>query len=328
VLRSVFGMTDAELGFPVLEVNGCASVPMPLALSREGLAYFETLLLAHIDADNLLGPQQVLTVVEHEAHQLNIAARDARGTLRRDVIKTAVRFQEFLGWVQQDTGLFVSAMASTDRARDLAAELGDPLCDAYLLMRKSNIATDAADPATGAALAEAALIAAPARPPRLHAVILRQKANAQAALGDVTQCASAVDLGLTVVQHAEADGAEIASYCTERYVAMEAAACWTQLGQPARAVQLFNDARQDWPDTQRRDKGLYLARLATAHAGVGDIARATSFGTQAVEVAGVTRSARAIAELRRFGTKLFNAQSQGEAEALCAAVASLVGTAA
>jgi hypothetical protein len=326
VLRAVYGMTDAELGFPSCDQAEQLRVVVPPALSIEGLAYFESLLSAHISADNRIGPHQVLGLVEHEAQQLNSAAREARGALRSEVIKMAMRFMEFQGWLQQDSGRFSAAMASTDRARDLAAELGDPLWDAYLLMRKSNVATDAGDPATGAALAEVALDAA-APPPRVGAVILRQKANALAALGHARDCAAAIDKALSAVCNPEAEGDEIASYCSERYVAMEAAGCWRQLRQPGRALQLLSATGSAWPDALRRDNGLYLARLASAHAGAGDVLSACSIGAEAVAVAGVTHSVRTIIELRRLRGELA-AAGEGKAEALFTAVDNLLGIAA
>ena len=232
-------------------------------LSTEGLAYFETLLGEHVRADNRLGPQHVVGLVEHQAHQLNIAARNARGPARRGVIALAFRFREFLGWLQQDSGRYAAAMESTDRALDMATELGDPLWNAYLLMRKSNIATDADDPASAAALADAALRAASGAPPKLHAVILRQKANAHAALGDPRECATAVDRSFGALDREESEWDPIVGYCTEPYVVMEAANCWTELRRPKRALHVFEQADAEWPDALRRDKGLYL--VAAGH---------------------------------------------------------------
>jgi tetratricopeptide (TPR) repeat protein len=325
VLRAVYGLSDGELGFPVPDADDQPALTPRLALSAEGLAYFDSLLCAHINADNLLGPQQVLALVEHEARVLSLAVRDARGALRPRGIRTASRFHELLGWLQQDCGRFDPAMAATDRARDFAVELGDPLWNAYLLMRKSNIATDAGDPPIAAALAEAALAAASATPPRVHAVILRQHANAQAALGNATQFAHTLDQSVAEVQRPEDDGDQLASYCTERYVVMEAANCWTQLRQPDQALQLLGRSEDDWPEAHRRDQGLCLARSASAHAGVHDIDRACSLGAQAITLAHTTRSARTIAELRRLRSQLAPSRGQDKVEALRSAVASLIG---
>ena len=326
LFRAVYAMTDDELGFPSPDLAEALTITTALTLSREGLAYFGTLLDAHIKADNLIGGRRVLGFVEQEARELNLAVREARGQLRPDVLTMAVRFHELTGWLRQDSGRHTAAMAATDRACDLATEIRDPLLRAYLLMRKSNIATDASEPHLGAALADAALAAAPGAPARLRAVILRQKANAHAALADVSGCSAAIEQSFDAIQDADAADS-LASYCTQHYVAMEAAACWNRLAMPQRALTILDGSGSAWPVEQRRDKGLYLARLATAHAGAGDVTRACTVGNEAVTVAGVTGSVRTIAELRRLHAALVNVRDDG-ADAVRAAVASLVATAA
>ena len=328
LLRVVYGMTDAELGFPPTDTPDVAVAVPGADLSTEGLAYFETLLGEHVRADNRLGPQHVIGLVEHQAHQLNIAARNARGPARRGVIALAFRYREFLGWLQQDSGRYAAAMESTDRALDMAAELGDPLWNAYLLMRKTNIATDADDPASGAALADAALRAASGAPPRLHAVILRQKANAHAALGDPRECATAVDRSFGELDREESEWDPIVGYCTEPYVVMEAASCWTELRRPKLALHVFEQAEAAWPDALRRDKGLYLSRLAIAHAQVADVDKACSVAKDAVAVANLTRSARTIRELRQLRAELARWRRRPDVRAVSQSVASLVGRAA
>ena len=260
VLRAVFSMSDAELGFPPADQDEHCAVNEPFMLSSDGLAYFDALLAAHVDADNRLGPRHVLAVLENEVQQLSRVARAARGPLRHDVLVTTVRFHELLGWVQQDSGLTTRAMASTNRAFDLALEVADPVWNAYLLMRKSNIATDAGDPSTAIALADAALRATRKPPPRLHAVILRQKANAHAAIREIAPFEAAIDQSRTqLLRPNPDDGAPMAAYCTDRYLAMEAANCWTRLRRPGQAVELLvpvgasrdSEARR----AQRREPG-------------------------------------------------------------------------
>jgi transcriptional regulator with XRE-family HTH domain len=328
ILRTVFGMTNVELGFSTPADIDPFIHTLPFRLSAEGVTYFQNLLQEHIDADNLIGPHAVRRLVEHEAHQLNIAVRDARGRLRADVVKMGIRYFELLGWLQQDSGCPSIAMSSTDRARDLSEELNDPVLKAYLLMRKSNIATDSGDSATAVALADAALATAPGSAPRVRALALRQKANAHAALGDLGECGRAIDHGLAQLQRPMADGDQIASYCTEPYVAMEAASCWRRLREPHRAVQAVHDLSATWPERSRRDHGLYLARVASVHAAVDDIEQACSVATEAIRIAEVTRSARTIGELSRLRRQLEPVRSHSGVSLVRAAVASLVGTAA
>ena len=98
--------------------------------------------------------------------------------------------------------------------------------------------------------------------------------------------------------HVEDLATGAAKYCTPSYVAMEAGISWIEFGQPDRAVETFENALASWPATsQLRDRGLCLARLATASAASGDRERALAAGTEALPVAHATGSARIRAQL-------------------------------
>jgi hypothetical protein len=196
--------------------------------------------LEHVRADNLIGPRLVLDVVSHQAETLGAVARQAHGAERAQAVRLASRYEEFRGWLNQDAGRLDQAMIHTDRARDLATELRDPPLATYLLMRKSNIATDSGDPVP--------------------------------------------------------------------------------------ALAMFALAPPQWPDGLRRDHGLHLARRATAHAGVGDVAVACDLAEQSLRTVRQTGSARAIRELRRLTHQLSSWQSRSDVKAVAAAVASLVGS--
>lgn len=326
LFRLVYGMTDLELGFPFAESVAPPPAHTP-ALSREGLAYYSTLFGEHVRADNTVGPHFVLDFVRQQTRQLAIAAKEARGSIRPDVVDVAFKYHELLGWLLQDSGRFADAMIYTDRARDLAAEMNDPRWSAYLLMRKSNIATDAAEHVTAATLAEAALQESRRLPARLQAIVLRQSANAYAGLNDAKRCEAAVSLAFRAAEH-ETDGAEMASYCTSPYVAMEAANCWTQLGRPDRAVAAFAEARTDWPESLRRDKGLALARMSSAHASAGNHEQAVAVSREAIALASITRSARTVHELSRVRAHLAPWIREPDVAEVSAGIASLVANAA
>jgi len=201
-------------------------------------------------------------------------------------------------------------------------ELNDPLMSSYLLMRKSNIATDANEPDRALTLADAALRQSTGSP-RMNAVILRQKANAYAALGDAPQCATAIDQAYEMVNQDDPDGLLMNSYCTEQYVEMEAAACWTRLNKPEQALSVFRKNFADWPALQRRDRGLSLARLATAYAAVGEVEQACVIGGEAVQVAHVTGSARATQELYQLRRRLLPWKRQDAVSDLSHAITTL-----
>jgi hypothetical protein len=92
----------------------------------------------------------------------------------------------------------------------------------------------------------------------------------------------------------------LAGYCTPAYVEMEAADCWLLLGQPHRAVPILEAALPGWPLEQRRDRGLHLARLASAYAACDDVDRAREVAFEAAAMAEQTGSARVTDELARL----------------------------
>ena len=217
-------------------------------------------------------------------------------------------------------------MIHTDRARDLAIELRDPLLAVYLLMRKSNIATDSGDPAL--ALADTALSQTEHLSPTVRAIVLRQKALALAGLGQGMACDEVATEALETVAAGRVwpDESSRAPYCTTSYVAMEAAACWLQLGQPDQALTMFALGPPAWPDGLRRDHGLHLAHRATAHAGVGDVDAACDLAEQSLRTVRQRGSARTIRELRRPTHQLSPWQSRSDVKVVTAAVVTRVGS--
>jgi hypothetical protein len=81
---------------------------------------------------------------------------------------------------------------------------------------------------------------------------------------------------------------------------MEAANCAVQLRRPEDAVPTFRASLEHWPAVQERDRGLCLARLATAHALEEDVESAYECAQEAVNVVLTTGSARVLAELLRL----------------------------
>ena len=328
LLRTVYGLTDVELGLlPAESVPFRDTAPPSVPpVTKETAAYYESLFAEHVRADNLMGPRPVLGIVTHQVGVLTSSVREARGHEREQAVRLACRYEEFLGWLNQDAGPLDQAMVHTDRARDLATGLRDPLLAAYLFMRKSNIATDSGDPALALALADAALSQTEHPPPTVHAVVLRQKALALACLGQGSACSDVIAEALETVADREAgtDAGSLAPYCTTSYVAMEGAACWLQLDQPEQALGVFASTPAEPPDGLRRDHGLHQARRSSAHAGVGDVDAACSLAEQAIATARVTASARTIRELRRLAHLLAPWHSRDNVRALTAAVATLM----
>ena len=264
-----------------------------------------SMLAANIEADMEMGPALSLPAIRSQLPLIQSLCHQARGGQRLATLRLGIEFNEFCGWLYQDCAKYERAMACTTMALDLAAELDDPRVLSYVLMRESNIATDAGQPGRAAGLANAALARSRQLTPRLRAVALRQKANAHALLGERKDFERArdqacVQAAASTSQHDD----DAAAYCTPCYVEMEAGASLVQLGRPAAAVAIFEECRALWPAGKERDRVLCVARLATAYAGVGAPDVACAIVSEVLAPPRQITSARVSAELDRLRHKL------------------------
>lgn len=311
IFRELYRATDDELGLAVSRQDW---FPVPPALpidppekpSTEILAYLSNVLAEHIKADKLIGPRYLVPVVQSQLPLIERLCQASRGADRREVLTVGTQFAEFCGWLYQDSGQHEYATFWSNQALDYAHELNDPQLIAYVMMRKSNIATDFGNPGHGLGLANAALVAAQALTPRIRAVSLRQQANAFALLSERPEFERSVELALAQASAgAEQDMDDPAVYCTPSFVAMEAGMSWVRLGQADAAVRVFEQSLADWPaGRETRDRGLCLARLATAAAVQGNPGRSCQVGAEAATIGRSTGSARIRRQLQALHREL------------------------
>ncbi|WP_330179629.1 hypothetical protein OHB26_24680 [Nocardia sp. NBC_01503] len=275
---------------------------IPLASDEIDPAFVEHLqflLAEHVRMDALTGPRYILDALRGELTVVEELCGKARGNLREPLLKVGARFSEFAGWLFQDSGDLKAAMYWTNQAMDYAEELGDTHLTSYVLMRKSNIATDRGYAAKGLGLANAALRRWDDITPELRAVALRQLANAHAMTGEVDDCRRALDSAMVQALEIYPDRpGNLAKYCTPSYIEMEAAHSWVRLGQPGRAIETYASGLADWPASQRRDQGLCSARMAAACLGAGQFEEATRMAVQATKLFRLAPSARSLAVLQ------------------------------
>jgi hypothetical protein len=299
VLRELYRATDEELGISQV---ASVSLPVPPALpadlpekaSPEILSYLSNVLAEHVKADAVVGPRYLVQAVQSQLPLIDRLCQATRGTDRSEVLAVAAQFAEFCGWLYQDSGKPDSAVFWTNHALDYAQELNDPQLIAYIMSRKSNIATESGKPGYGLGLANAALNAFDALTPRIRAASLRQRANAHALLSEQQEFEETVDQALIQASAGTAqETPDVAMYCTPPYVVMEAGMSWVRLGQPGSAVEAFERSLATWPSGgQTRDRGLCLARLATAAAVQGNTQRSCDTAAEALTIARSTGSAR------------------------------------
>lgn len=313
LFREAYQTTNEDLGFPEPAILLGVRAPhppapplrtkIPVPISPEMLRYLTSLLDQHAQAEPLVGPQFLVAPVQSQMPLIEQMCRDAYGPLREGVLRISARYAEFLGWLYQDTGYSDEAMRWTGTAMEYAQELGDPTLIAYLFQRRSNIATEAGHAGHGAGLAGAALRYAAQLSPRVHAVVLRQLANSKAGLGEETETDRAIGQALAAASRGD-DADPIAGYCSVAYIEMEAANCNVVLKRPGQAVDIYQESLSHWPAVQERDRGLCLARLATANALLEDVEGSHHAAEEALAIAQRTGSARILNELFRLQPRL------------------------
>jgi tetratricopeptide (TPR) repeat protein len=263
--------------------------------------------------DNLAGPQSLVNIAPQQLQFVENLLSNARDKDRKQLLHVGARYAEFAGWIYQDTGALNSAMQMSSTALDFAQEAGDEMLISYILMRRSNIATDAKRPELALKLADAALDKATHLPPRYRAVALRQRAHAFAQVDQPGDCASTLELAFKFAERSVDSEKDLAQYCTPEYVEMEAAHCWIELGQADKAIGTLQHSLAGWKPDFRRDLGLCLARLAVAHASNGQIENALIVAGRSLEIARDTKSFRTVDQLTRIPGILIARGAEDEA---------------
>ncbi|PWW63592.1 hypothetical protein DFQ13_104585 [Actinokineospora spheciospongiae] len=301
-----FSLPDNHTAIPMPRAEDVLALPggpvVPAASAPTGSAMADTLLRTldhYASTDNLAGPHSLLDVVPPQLRFIESLLEKSRGKDRRALLRVGARYAEFAGWVYQDTGDVVNAMQSSATAFDFADEADDGESKSYILMRRSNIATDAGRSELALRLANSALREAESLSPRLRALALRQQAHAYAQQGNDVACAHALEQAFALAARTPDSEMDLGHYCTPEYLEMEAAHCWVELGRPHDAIGSLWKGLSEWQPEFRRDLGLCLARLSLAHAMDGQPEYAAQVARNSTVIAMETRSARIQAQLGR-----------------------------
>ncbi|MGW4199510.1 tetratricopeptide repeat protein [Streptomyces sp. NPDC004726] len=262
-------------------------------------ALIENQLIQHYKSANYFGARQPLATVTHDAQTIDRLLISATGSARDGLLRLGSRITEFLGWLHQDLGDFGASGYWSDRAMEWAQEAADDHMQSYVLFRKGHQAASQANAERTIGLARAAQ-----RVPNLSSELLALAAQ-QEAIGYALQRNPRAALAKFDEAHElvlkpsayDPEGTLDTSYCTPAYIEMQRANCWIDLGEPWRAVQLFEDKIDALPQVYRNDRGVYLARLARAYAVAGEPEQGAEAAIKALAIVAQTGSARTLAEL-------------------------------
>ncbi|MFD9488125.1 tetratricopeptide repeat protein [Streptomyces sp. NPDC059991] len=259
----------------------------------------ESQLPLHYKSANYFGARQPLSTVVHHAQTIDRLLRDANGSTRDELLRLGSRIAEFLGWLYQDLGDFPVAGYWSDRSMEWAQEAADDHMQSYVLFRKSHQAASQANAERAIGLARAAQ-RVPNLTSGITALAVQQEATGYALQRNPRAALAKFDEAHEYASQSTANDPPTTldtSYCTPTYVEIQRANCWIDLGEPLRAVQLFEDEIAALPQIYRNDRGVYLARLARAYAKAGEPEQGAKAATKALAIVTQTGSARTLAEL-------------------------------
>ncbi|MEV4924612.1 tetratricopeptide repeat protein [Streptomyces roseoverticillatus] len=262
-------------------------------------ALVESQLPEHYKNSNFFGARHAIPAVVEHAQNIMRLLETATGQTRQGLLQTGGQVAEFIGWLYQDLGDFRRAALWSDRAMEWAQEAADDHMQSYLLFRKSNQATARASAERAVGLAKAAQ-RLPGVTPQITALAAQQEAQGYALMRNPKAALARFDEAHALVSEAAGTAPATTldtSYCTPAYIEMQRANCWIDLGQPQRAIELFEGHLEALPKVFRNDRGVYLARLARAYVRAGELESGAAAATKSLGIVRYTGSARTFTEL-------------------------------
>lgn len=253
--------------------------------------HFAVLRAVLVESDNRVGAAAILPTARQQLDHIADFRRAARGSLRDALLGTEARWAEFAGWLSDDLGDRSAGEWWLIQALGMAQEAGDAEFTAYVFARMAQRAAEAVDRDRVLGLARAAERTGSDRT-QVRAFAAVQRAHGHTIEGDTHAFQAAIDDAQDLVAGEPADSGALGSVCTTPYVWAQEGDGWLRLGHPRTAVQCFDRALDAWPESYRRERGLYLARSATAYAAADEPQKAAGTALAALELARLTRSAR------------------------------------
>lgn len=285
----------------LVSVTAAALVPGPIAAQYVDPAlidYFQTQLEGHYRADMLLGPHDLIGTVSAQYQLIDKLLRSARGGTRLGLLRVGAAYSALVGWLYQDAGDMDGASFWRGVTQEIAMRSRDPHLIGYSLVNQAQMRTDLGDGYAVIDLCEAALDDAGRLAPKIRVMSLQQQAHGASLVGDRVGVDDLIDRADGLLASVD-DDLPWGNACrrTPAYLEVQRATCYGRLGLGSEAVSLWSQVLDVIPETARRDRGVYLARHATAAAGAGEPDQALEIARTVANIAVETRSARMKREL-------------------------------
>ncbi|MFJ5141024.1 Twin-arginine translocation pathway signal [Streptomyces sp. NPDC088707] len=320
VLHHVFGKWPEDLGFTTppgwfrpehheeatmrnagfLTVTAAALVPGPTAPQHvdPGLVdYFQSQLEGHYRADMLLGPHDLIGTLGPQYQLIDKLTRSATGDTRRRLLRVGAAYAALVGWLYQDAGDLSAAAFWRGVTQEVALRARDPHLVGYAMVNSAQVRTDLGDGAGVVDLCEAALDDDQVVP-KIRVMAMQQQAHGASLMHDRDAVDRLID-GAGRILPRDDDDLPWGNACrrTPGYLEVQRATCYGRLGLGAEASDLWSQVLDAVPATARRDRGVYMARHATAAATAREPEQAVEIARDVAVIAVETGSARMRREL-------------------------------
>ncbi|MGY0068662.1 Twin-arginine translocation pathway signal [Streptomyces sp. QTS137] len=249
----------------------------------------------------LLGPHDLIGTVSAQYQLIDKLVRSAKGETRRGLLRIGAAYAALVGWLYQDAGDMEGAAFWRGVTQEIAVRSREPHLIGYALVNQAQVRTDLGDGHAVVDLCEAALENSQRLVPKVRIMAMQQQAHGASLTGDRTAVDRLIDQADGLLARVD-DDLPWGNACrrTPGYLEVQRATCYGRLGLGREAVSLWDEVLAVIPETARRDRGVYLARHATAAAEAGDPDRALEIVRTAVDIAVETGSARLHRELGAF----------------------------
>ncbi|MGH8909785.1 MAG: helix-turn-helix domain-containing protein [Egibacteraceae bacterium] len=281
-----------ELGRVAAAIDQPSRADLPL------VAHLGTLLAHYRRLDDVIGPRRLQGSVQATAELVDHLLAAARPPVRQALLSISAQYAQLTGWLREDGGDRAVAERSFDEAIDRATESGDHAFAGYVLGIRSSLAFDQGNAQTAIELAEAAQLPERRLTPAVQAYAASLEAHGCARMGKPDLCKQKLDeaaeLLVASLEQGKAGEPSWIYWLVEAHLAARRGLCLTDLDEAGPAVEAFDGAIAALPADQVRERGLFLAWSAKAHAGNDDPDQAGVVGAEAARIVIDTGSARTL----------------------------------
>ncbi|MFC3450746.1 helix-turn-helix domain-containing protein [Amycolatopsis speibonae] len=258
-----------------------------------------------VKTDNLLGPRYALSGVLSQLDAVEELLASVRPEQRRDIVRVGAQYAESASWLYEDMCDVTTARRWCSQSLEWGLEADDQPMVTWALFRRSQ---QVAERNAGQilSLVQAARRASRDLPTPMRAALAQQEAYGLALDGDELQAQTRIDEAQNWAAtdiNGEARGGH-GSFCTPDYLEVQRARCWLALGDPARAIELFEHHVPRLPTVYQRDRGMALGQLAQAYVSYGEPEQAARVAVEALRIGRRGSSLRTVADVKAVGGRL------------------------